>query len=210
MNWWRQFDRGLSSSAVLFSVVLFAACGTSGTASPTTSAASALSSISALVVSPPGFTSEKTDAVGGGQTGSIGIDEAESADCDSGQVRQDHWVASELRHYDNDPSYPQTYLLLCVTQLGSPTDASSNQAQVVGAIEHPPAALPAPVTFPVSDIPGAVGDFVGGGHAIAQIFFSKGPYYVFVVGTGLSPTGAAAAQTLANRLAATQYQDLPQ
>jgi hypothetical protein len=102
-----------------------------------------------------------------------------------------------------------TYLLLCVTQLGSPADASKNQAQVLSLTEHPPTAVGAPVTFPVAGIRNANGDYVAGNHGIVQIDFTKGSYYVFVVGTGLSPTGGAAAQSLATTLAKAQYLRLP-
>ena len=100
-----------------------------------TSAGSPVASLTAAA--PMGFTSEATDKESGGPTGSIAINEAASADCDAGQLRQDHWVASELRYFDNDPAYPSTYLLLCVTQLSSSANAAANQMQVLTNIEHP-------------------------------------------------------------------------
>ena len=45
--------------------------------------------------------------------------------------------------------------------------------------------------------------------AIAQVFFARGPYFVFVVGAGVSEAGSKAARSLATALAATQYRLLP-
>jgi hypothetical protein len=146
--------------------------------------------------------------VGGGPTGAIGINEAASADCDSGQVRQDHWVASVLRYFDDNHAYPTTYLLLCVTQLASSANATANQAQTLNLEDHPLGGFPSPKRFTVPPIPGAVGFFVDS-TAIVQVFFARGPYYIFAVGAGLSPAGSAAVQSLVTTLATTQYRDLP-
>jgi hypothetical protein len=170
------------------------------------------SSLSSFVVpTPQGFTSERTDKLGGGPTGPQGLNEASSADCDPGQVREDHWVASELRYFDDDPAYPTAYLLMCLTLLGSSADVAANQQQVVSLSEHPPIAfrsskLPPPKFFAVSSIPGAEGVYLGKQGFIDQVFFAKGPYFVFVVGTDL--TGDAA-QLLATGLAKSQYGRLP-
>jgi hypothetical protein len=164
--------------------------------------------VSLVAATPKGFRSEATDKVGGGPTGSIGLNEAGSADCDSGQVDQDHWIASELRYFDDNQAYPATYLLLCVTQLGSSANAVANQRQVVDLDEHPLGGFPAPKRFSVASIPGAIGVYVDS-TAIGQIFFVKGTYFVFAVGAGLSPAGIAAVRSLVTTLAATQYRDLP-
>ncbi len=176
---------------------------------PSTSTVQASSSLDSLVVATPtGFKSEMTDMVSGGPTGSIGLNEATSADCDSGQVLKDHWVASELRYFDDDPKYATAYLILCVTQLGSPADAAANQAQVVALTEHPLGGFPALRRFSVSHVPGAVGVFVDS-ISIVQVFFAKGPYFVFVAGAALSQPGRAAVRGLANDTAIFQYEDLP-
>jgi hypothetical protein len=173
----------------------------------TTSSSSPPTLVSLVAATPKGFTSEAIDKVDAGPTGSLVLDAASSADCDAGQVRQDHWVASELRYFDDDPAFPATYLLLCVTQLSSSANAKANQEQVVKLSDHPLGGFPALKHFTVTSIPGAVGNFVDS-YAIVQVFFAKGPYYVFAAGAGLSTAGSAAVQSLVTALARTQYNDL--
>jgi hypothetical protein len=178
--------------------------------SATTSSTSAGSPLSSLVAATPkGFTSEATDKDSGGSTGTQGINEADSADCDSGQVRQDHWVASQLRYFDDNPAYPKSYLLLCVTQLSSMVNAVDNQKQVVTLTEGEPSedGLPAPTRFSVPAIAGGAG-FVRFGGLEVQVTFAKGSYYVFVAGASVTKPGWTALRSVVTALATTQYDDL--
>ena len=55
---------------------------------------------------------------------------AESADCDPGFIPQSEWKASELRYFDDDPALKYTYLLLCVTELHTASEAQENETKV--------------------------------------------------------------------------------
>jgi len=161
-----------------------------------------------MVPTPSGFTSEPTDEDSGGKAGTIGIAEAASADCDGvseTDLRQERWVTSELRYFDKNPAYPATYVLICVTELGSSSDASHNEQQLVAENGRSIGPLPAPTPFAVTGIPGAAGVLVG---AAPKITFAKGRYVVFVVSAGVSAPGLAALRTLATDLASAQYQRL--
>ena len=118
------------------------------------------------------------------------------------------WVASELRYFDDNPSYPTTALLLCVTQLGSSSAASQDQRQFASILNHPLGSAQGPVAFSVSGIPHAVGYYIGDDHGIVNAVFAKSKYFVFVSAAGLSKSGAIAAQSLATHLAMAQYQRL--
>ena len=204
-------ERRIGWPAVVALAAGLSACGTSGGSpagsSPTTTAPQPVAAL--VAPTPTGFRAEATDKDSGGKTGSIGIAEAASADCDGVAVtdlRQERWSASELRYFDDDPAYPDTYVLLCVTRLGTASDAERNQEQLVGARSGSIGGLPAPTPFSVSGIPGAAGFRVGPG---SEISFAKGRYLVFVVGAGVSSAGLAAAGTLATDLASAQYRRLP-
>jgi hypothetical protein len=190
---WRRWTlAGRRIGFVIAGAVLLAGCGST---TPSASSGTATTqSLASLVVTPSGFVSEATDRVGGGQTGTIGISEAASADCDPGSVRQDHWVASELRYFDSSSSYPETYVLLCVTQLSSAADASANEQQV--------AAMGVTSGVPSVGVTGAEVRVVGPAY---QTFFARGRYFVFIVVTDLSGIDAPAlaasvAQEQAGRL----------
>jgi hypothetical protein len=148
-------------------------------------------SLQSLVVSNvSGFTSESVDKVGGGPTGRIDFNESTSADCDPSGLTRSGWVASELRYFDNDANDPETYLLLCVTQLRTAQDAVVNRKEVI--------ALGGASQSSAVHVPGAYVHAVG---PAVQIFFIKGIYFVWIVATTLSsnvkalPLGA----TLAHR-----------
>jgi hypothetical protein len=168
--------------------------------------------LSSLVApTPSGFAAEAIDEDSGGKTGSVAIAEASSADCDGvGQqvLQQDHWVASELRYFNDDPAYPMTALLLCLTQLGSFSAASQDRQSLAASLDHALGSVSAPVMFSVSGIPNSSGYYVAGDHGIVNIIFAEGKYFVFVSAAGLSASGAADAQALATNLATTQYQRL--
>jgi len=184
------------SVAVLLVGMALSACSrATSTTSTTTTTSSSSQSPASLVVSPQGFTAEAVDKVSGGPTGSIGIDEAASADCDPGNVRRDHWVASELRYFDANTSYPETYLLLCVTQLSSAADAVANEQQV--------ASLGVSSGVSSVGVTGAEVHVVGPAY---QTFFARGRYFVFIVVTDLSGSDAPA---LAANVAQMQAQRLP-
>lgn len=119
------------------------------------------------------------------------------------QLQDDHWTASELRYFDNNPTYPTTYILLCVTELGSASDAAQDQEQLVRQAHGSLAGLPAPTPFAVTAIPNAAGFVVG---AARQIFFARSKYFVFVVTASASPSGLAAGQSLVTDEALAQYQ----
>jgi hypothetical protein len=153
--------------------------------------------LQSLVVSNfSGFTSESTDRVGGGPTGKINFNEAKSADCDPAGLSRTQWVSSVLRYFDNSSADPETYLLLCVTQLRTAHDAAVN-FQRVSAISKPSGSLG-------TQAPGALHHSVGPAN---QIFFAKGDYFVWIVATSLSPT--VKALVLGTSLAHRQYIKLP-
>jgi hypothetical protein len=189
---------------------ILSSCGTSKPQSSvtTTGTAGARSLVSLVATPPSGFRAEATDKDSGGKAGSIGIAEASSADCDGvGQIKlqQDHWAASELRYFDNNPAYPTTYVLLCVTELEDPSDATQDQEQLVMQEHGSFAGVPAPAPFSVSGIPGAAGFVVG---AARQIFFARSRYFVFVVTASASPSGLGAGPSLVTNEAVAQYRRL--
>jgi hypothetical protein len=190
---------------------LLSSCGSSrpqaAVTPPGTAGSQPLDSL--VATTPSGFTAEATDKNGGGRAGSIGIAEASSADCDGvGQthLQQDRWTASQLRYFDNNPTYPTTYVLLCVTELDSASDAAQDQEQLLTQEHGSLGGLPAPAPFSVPGIPDAAGFVVG---AARQIFFAKTKYFVFVVSASASPSGLAAGQSLVTNEALAQYQRLP-
>jgi hypothetical protein len=134
---------------------------------------------SLTVPAPSGFTSESTDAIGGGPTGVIPKYEAFSADCNPGASPvQAGWKGSVLRYFDNQANGVTQYILLCVTQLDSSALASVNETEVV--------ALPEKSEF---------GTWKCGAYAAVnnayectttsttKISYSIGPYFAFIVGT---------------------------
>lgn len=166
---------------------------------PTTRIAPAL-----VATTPAGFTGETGNVNAGGVTGSIGIGEATYIGCDGVGVKnlqEDHWVATERRFFDQNPAYPRLFLLMCVTELGSPSDASQDQEQKLGFLSGGPT-----TSFSVPQIPGATGLYLGD---IPEIIFTKGKYFVFVEGAGVSTASKATRQSLVTNLAHTQYQLLP-
>jgi hypothetical protein len=198
------------ATAFALAAFLLSSCGTSTTQSAvtTTGTAGGRPLASLVATTPSGFTAEATDRDSGGKTGHVGIAEASSADCDGvGQMHllQDHWTGSELRFFDNNRSYPTTYVLLCVSQLESDLDAIHDQEQLVTQEHGSLAGLPAPAPFPVSGIPDAAGFVVG---AAREIFFAKSEYFVFVVSASASPSGLEAVPSLVTTEAVAQYRRL--
>jgi hypothetical protein len=153
-----------------------------------------------VVSAPPGFVSEHTDKVGGGHTGALNYEAATSADCDAGLPPRAEWLASQQRYFDDNPKYPNSYLLICVTTLKTSTDANNNFTKIVALAKTKSQFNPNPKVFPIGGIRGAVGDYVGGEPGIVQLYFTDGANFIFVVCTSLT-TGPSPAKTLAIALA---------
>jgi hypothetical protein len=163
-----------------------------------TSHAKAPSLLSLVVGAPGGFKTESKDLVSGGRTGSINISEASSADCDPTNLGGGQWVASVLRYFDDSTAAPQTYEILCVTQLKTAHEATANRNRLLAAIGSSAIAL--------TDIPGAYLHAVGPAE---MIFFAKGVYLVRVVSTDVTPQSTALALTIGKVLAHREYVRLP-
>jgi hypothetical protein len=164
-----------------------------------------------VIPTPSGFTAESIDKDSGGKTGTLAIAEASFTDCDGvGEqvLQEEHWLASQLRYFDDDPAYPMTALLVCVTELGSSSAASQDQQHLTAILDNAESAS-APVAFSVSAIPQGSGYYIGGDHGIVDIYLARSRYFVFVSAAGLSAPGATAAQSLATNLALEQYRRLP-
>jgi hypothetical protein len=133
--------------------------------------------LSSLVVpGPAGFASDATDETGGGPTGRIGFNEADSADCDPVGLTHGQWVGSVLRYFDNNPTDPETYVILCVTQLRSAHAATVNRNKLTDTRDF--GATPAGLR-----IPGSKMTNVGPAW---QFTFSRSNYFVWVVGVSLT------------------------
>jgi hypothetical protein len=128
--------------------------------------------LSLVVPGPAGFASDATDETGGGPTGKIGFNEATSADCDPAGLTRGQWVGSVLRYFDNNPADPETYVILCVTQLRSARAATANRNKVTDTFDFE--ATPAGLR-----IPGSKMTNVGPAW---QFAFSRSNYFVWVVG----------------------------
>jgi hypothetical protein len=160
--------------------------------------ASTASLTSLVVAGPPGYKSEAIDKVSRDRTGRINIKVAASADCDPTTLSPKQWRASVLRYFDNDRARPMTTLILCVTQLRTPADATAVGRRLLAAIGSSAVQL--------KDIPGATLHAVGTSE---QIFFAKGDYFVRVVSTDSAPQTTAMALTLGSNLAHREYVRLP-
>lgn len=158
--------------------------GTSGEALAAPGTSQPPQVLGALVTSSlDGFIAEAADPAGGDPTGPLGRDQASSADCDPGDVSQDHWIASQLRYFDGDPTVPHGYLILCVTELATAADASRNARQV-GSLFSGSLVLSI----------GVPGVMVNESGTRDQYFYSVGRYFVLVVASSGS-SGAPAMKT---------------
>jgi len=152
--------------------------------------------LSLVVPGPAGFDSDATDETGGGPTGKIGFSEAASADCDPAGLTQGQWIGSVLRYFDNNPTDPETYVILCVTQLRSAKAATANRNRVA-ALDF--ASAPAGL-----HVPGAHMRNVGPGW---QFAFSRSNYFVWVV--GVSATNQLKGLAFATNTVRREYARLP-
>jgi hypothetical protein len=163
---------------------------------PSGAASSPKTLVSLTVTGPNGYKTDPTDQTSGGRTGQITIAEASSADCDPTTLSPGQWVGSVLRYFDKNPARPQSYLILCVTQMRTANDAAAVRARLLTAIGSS--------VIRLKDIPGTY--FYATGPA-EQIFFAKGVYFVRVVSTDLA--GTAMGLTLGQNLTAREYARLP-
>lgn len=154
-------------------------------------------SLNSIVVSTmSGFQTEPTDKVGGGRTGRIAFSEVASADCDPSGLTRAAWEASVLRYFDDSTLAPQTYLILCVTQLRTSGEAVANRNRVLALGE---ASQSAAVRLP--------GTFTRAVGPALQLFFAKGSFFVWIVATSLS--AKVKVLPLATSLAHREYMMLP-
>lgn len=128
--------------------------------------------LSLVVPGPAGFASDAADQTSGGPTGRIGFNEADSADCDPVGLTRGQWVGSVLRYFDGNPADPETYVILCVTQLRSAHAATLNRDKLTDTREFE--ATPAGLR-----IPGSKMAEVGPAW---QFTFAWSNYFVWVVG----------------------------
>jgi hypothetical protein len=204
----RRFLCGVGGPVVL--AVALSSCGSTGPTGGAEPAGGPVSTFSMVAPTPVGFTSEAIDGDSGGKTGTIGVAEASSADCNGVPAvgpgpGPGAWVASELRYFDDSREFPMTALVLCVTQLASSSAAGRDREDLMSVLAHRAAAFSAPVSFAVSGVPGALGYDVAGNQGLVDIFFARGRYFVFVSAAGVSPSGGRAARKLATELAGVQY-----
>lgn len=168
----------------------------SATSGATNSHAKTPTLLSLVVSGPAGFVSDSKDQTSGGATGRIQFSEATFTDCDPAGLTHGIWVASVLRYFDNNPADPESYVILCVTQLRNASDAVKNR-NAVAALGGSKA--PASIHVPSAHL-----NTVGPAN---QISFSKGNYFVWVVAVDLTslPKGLAIASNVALR----EYARLP-
>ena len=189
--------------------LMMSACSSS-TAAPTTT----LSATAVVVSAPTGFTSEPTDLVSGGSTGSLTYGEAAGADCsgvDPIKTSETQWSSSQLRFYGGNPAYGNSYLILCVTRMRSVSAASTTQAGVAQELSGKTSGMFGSTIAPLSvpDVPGSTAITLGSGaEQVSQISFVKGPFVVFVVGGSLQASSSNAIQEIAVSLAAHEYASL--
>jgi hypothetical protein len=132
------------------------------------------------------YVPEPTDETSGGPTGSIGFNEAESADCDAELSRQSEWVASFLEYFKHSPNpnpnsqSQSAYMTVCLTELKTQADASEDSAKLASQLarELPGAAKPVHVEL----------DFLAPNTALFYqvglantVFFAKYNFFVLVV-----------------------------
>jgi hypothetical protein len=149
-----------------------------------------------VVAGPGGFFSDTKDETSGGRTGVINFNEASSADCSPTDLNRHQWVGSVLRYFDNNTADPETYVILCVTQFQSAQGAVANRNYLV--------AHGGSSRLRSAPIPGAYLNWSGPANII---YFSKGVYFVFVVGVDESKVAKGLA--IASNVALRQYRRLP-
>jgi hypothetical protein len=169
------------------------------------------------IASPPaGFTSEPTDAHSrAAHTGAQTYAEAAPALCNFALPNtggRQGWVASQLRYFDKNPTYPSVWLEACVTQMRSQTYAKTNasrDAEVLGYTLGPP------LSFLVAGVPSATG--LLNNFTLwfwVTIIFSKGPYYTVISAEGTTTQGnerseVTAVKQIAINWAVAEYHLLP-
>ncbi len=158
--------RGFAIAASTVAVV--AASALPATASPIAS--------KYVVTAPTGFHSDSYDGTMGRATGSIPFHSVGSADCDPGLPIRSQWVSSQLRYFDKNPKFPNSYIELCVTQLSThaAAEASLTHVKSIGGGKSN-------ASF---RIPGLYIATVGG--FVEQFSFVKSNYFVFVASVALS------------------------
>jgi hypothetical protein len=167
-----------------------------GAPSGAVSAQKAPSLVSLTVGAPSGYHTDPTDQTSGGRTGRININEASSADCVPTSLSPAQWVGSVLRYFDKDAARPQSYLILCVTQMRTANEAAAVRTRLLTLIGSSAIRL--------KDIPGTYLHATGPAE---ELFFAKGVYFVRVVSTDL--VGSAMGLTLGQNLTAREYARLP-
>lgn len=169
-----------------------------------------------LIAPPPaGFTSEPTDAHSPRHTGAQTYAEASPALCNFALPNtggRQGWVASQLRYFDKNPTYPSAWLEVCVTQVRSQTYAKTNASRDAEVLGY---ALGRPLSFSVPGVPSATG-FLNNFTLwfLVTIIFSKGPYYTVISAESTTTQGnerseATVVKQIAINWADAEYHLLP-
>jgi len=193
----RILRRSLSTTFVLASVLIVTSLCVVSIGGASDSRASKRVTLQSVVISRvSGFVSEVIDKVGGGPTGRIGFSETESADCNPAALVRGQWTGSVLRYFDSNRQMPETYEILCVTQLRTGSEATTDRNHVTATIGSG-----------ISRLRGSESIYSHSVGPTEQLYFAKGPYFVWVVATSLSSVSRAA--PIATLLARRQYALLP-
>lgn len=171
-------------------VVLVALVGSAAGLSLATSQSSPTTStpLAQLLAPPPtGFTSELQDdqsgTPAGPQMGAQTYAGSTDPDCNFALTNsggRKSWVATELRYFDKNPTYPSVNLLVCVSQLESSTYARTDagrETQVLSDIFGSASMS----SFAVPEILSATG-IVGnvGSTSVIWVIVFKGPYLIVI------------------------------
>jgi len=193
--------------------IAVAGCGGSAISLPHPLSHYVVSTANGFVSYPSDPENEPGSNPAGSSAGSLTLAGAAYMDCAGiGQdtLRSDHWIASYLRIWVDNPSNPGADLFLCVSEFGSTADASRAFSAVRGS--HGTSGFPSGEVSSIS-VPGvpnvqAVRVAIGAAVVLEGVVFATGSFVVTLHGGPVALSTSAPSVPI-SQVALAEYHALP-